>query len=70
MVLIQLNKIGLLELANIFMHHAFDEWMKRNFPKVKFERFADDIVTHCISHKQAEEMLEEIKIRLSVVVKT
>ena len=51
-------------LANIFMHHAFDEWMKRNFPKVKFERFADDIVTHCISYKQAEEMLEEIKIRL------
>lgn len=51
-------------LANIFMHHAFDEWMKRNFPKVRFERFADDVLIHCISQSQAEEMLEKIKIRL------
>ena len=29
-------------LANIFMHHAFDEWMKRTFPNIKFARFADD----------------------------
>jgi len=51
-------------LANIFMHHAFDEWMKRNFPKVRFERFADDVLIHCISQSQAEEVLEKIKIRL------
>lgn len=51
-------------LANIYMHHAFDDWMKRNFPAVKFERFADDIVTHCSSRKQAEKILEAIKIRL------
>jgi RNA-directed DNA polymerase len=30
-------------LANIYMHHAFDDWMRRHFPEVKFERFADDI---------------------------
>jgi RNA-directed DNA polymerase len=29
-------------LANIFMHHAFDRWLLRHFPGVKFERFADD----------------------------
>ena len=51
-------------LANIFMHHAFDEWMRRRFPAVKFERFADDILGHCSSLRQAEKVLEEIRIRL------
>lgn len=51
-------------LANIFMHHAFDDWMKRHFPEIKFERFADDILAHCSSLKQAEKVLEEIRIRL------
>lgn len=51
-------------LANIFMHHAFDDWMRRNYPEVRFERFADDILAHCSSQKQAKKVLEEIKIRL------
>ena len=51
-------------LANIFMHHAFDAWMKRRFPEVRFERFADDCVVHCGSQKQAEKVLEEIRVRL------
>lgn len=51
-------------LANIFMHYAFDKWIKRHFPEVKFERFADDILAHCSSLKQAERVLEEIRIRL------
>ena len=29
-------------LANIFMHHAFDEWLRRTFPHIQFERYADD----------------------------
>jgi len=51
-------------LANIFMHHAFDKWMEKHFPGIKFERFADDILAHCSSLKQAEKVLGEIKIRL------
>lgn len=51
-------------LANIFMHYAFDKWMKRRIPEVKFERFADDMLAHCSSLKQAEKVLEEIKARL------
>jgi RNA-directed DNA polymerase len=51
-------------LANLFMHHAFDDWMKRQCPEVKFERFADDIVAHCSSEKQAEKVLEKIRNRL------
>ncbi len=51
-------------LANIYMHHAFDEWMRRHFPEVKFERFADDVLAHCSSRKQAEKVLEAIRTRL------
>ncbi|ODS29779.1 MAG: strong similarity to group II intron-encoded protein LtrA [Candidatus Scalindua rubra] len=51
-------------LANIFMHHAYDMWIGRHFPYVKFERFADDSLVHCSSQKQAEEVLEAIEKRL------
>jgi len=29
-------------LANLFMHYAFDTWLEREFPAVRFERYADD----------------------------
>jgi len=29
-------------LANIFLHHAFDEWMRKRFSDMPFERYADD----------------------------
>lgn len=28
-------------LANLFMHYAFDAWMRRNYPDIPFERYAD-----------------------------
>jgi len=40
-------------LANIFLHFAFDKWMEKNYPNIRFERYSDDIVVHCISEKQA-----------------
>lgn len=52
-------------LANIFMHHAFDKWMERYFPNVKFERFADDVLLHCHSLRQAEKVLDAIRNRLN-----
>jgi RNA-directed DNA polymerase len=51
-------------LANLFMHHAFDEWMKKNYPAIRFERYADDIIMHCSSQEEAEKVLEAIKERL------
>lgn len=53
-------------LANLFMHHAFDAWMERHNPSVKFERYADDVVLHCSTLQEAEEVLEAIKRRLKV----
>jgi len=51
-------------LANIFLHHAFDQWMKREFPAVEFERYADDIVIHCKSLSQATYVLDKIRERM------
>ncbi|MFN2119272.1 MAG: group II intron reverse transcriptase/maturase [Anaerolineales bacterium] len=51
-------------LANLFMHHAFDDWMRRHFPSVQFARYADDIVIHCVSKAQAAYILESVRKRL------
>ncbi len=51
-------------LANIFMHHAFDEWMKREHPNIPFERYADDILLHCKTEKQARFIRDKIEQRL------
>ena len=40
-------------LANLFLHYAFDGWIRRNYPYITFERYADDIIVHCKSEKQA-----------------
>jgi RNA-directed DNA polymerase len=51
-------------LANLFLHYAFDEWMKRNYSATPFERYADDIIVHCRSEKQARFIKTIIEKRL------
>ncbi len=51
-------------LANLFLHYAFDEWMRRNYPHVLFERYADDVVIHAATRAQAESLLEAVRNRL------
>lgn len=51
-------------LANLYLHYAFDHWMERSFPGVKFERYADDIVIHCVSKEQTEQVEQALKKRL------
>lgn len=51
-------------LANLFMHYAFDEWMKRYHPGNPFARYADDVVIHCNTLDEAEKLLESIRERL------
>ena len=51
-------------LANLFLHYAFDAWMDRTYPAVQFERYADDIVVHCVSEGEAQFLLEAIRVRL------
>ena len=51
-------------LANLFLHWAFDVWMRREFSSVPFERYADDVIVHCISQAQAEQVRDAIAGRL------
>jgi len=51
-------------LANLFLHYAFDTWMARQFAGCPFERFADDIVVHCKSKRQAEYVRAAIVARM------
>src|SRR3990167_5552234 len=52
-------------LANLFMHYAFDVWMQRHYPAIEFERYADDVVVHCRSERQARHVLQVIRDRLA-----
>lgn len=52
-------------LSNLYLHYAFDEWMKENYPTIPFERYADDIIVHCRSEKQAHWIENRIKKRLA-----
>lgn len=40
-------------LANLFLHYAFDIWMEREMPGILFERYADDIICHCQTEREA-----------------
>jgi RNA-directed DNA polymerase len=51
-------------LANLFMHYAFDLWMRRTYPDVPFERYADDVIIHATSRAQAEQVLGAVRERL------
>ncbi|PSK96994.1 group II intron reverse transcriptase/maturase [Cecembia rubra] len=51
-------------LANLYLHVAFDEWMRKYHPEKPFERYADDVVVHCRTEKQAQFMLRQIRQRM------
>lgn len=50
--------------ANLYLHHGFDKWMDEENPQNPFERYADDIVIHCNSKGEAEQLLEKLKERM------
>lgn len=52
-------------LANLFLHYAFDTWMARDFPVIRFERYADDVVVHCKSLAQANMLRDRLEARLA-----
>lgn len=52
-------------LANLYLHYAFDHWMKTRYPKIPFERYADDIVIHFKYGDEARIFREHLEVRLS-----
>lgn len=51
-------------LANLFMHYAFDVWMKKNFPDLPWCRYADDGLVHCRTEQEAHAVKAALDIRL------
>jgi len=51
-------------LANLFLHHALDDWLRRHYPGLQFERYADDAIIHCESEAEAHEIREAVERRL------
>lgn len=52
-------------LANLFMHYAFDEWMRRKQGHIVFERYADDAICHCRTKAEAERLQAAIVERMA-----
>ena len=50
-------------LANLFLHYAFDLWMRRTYPHRRFERYADDAIVHCRTEAEAQEVRGAIAAR-------
>jgi RNA-directed DNA polymerase len=53
-------------LSNIYLHYAFDEWLEKEKGWQAWERYADDIVVHCVSRVVAERVLQQIRERLAL----
>jgi hypothetical protein len=51
-------------LANLFLHYALDRWMAANYAQVPFERYADDVIVHCRTEREAKEVRMAIAERL------
>jgi group II intron reverse transcriptase/maturase len=54
-------------LANLFLHFALDKWLEKHYPHVKFVRYADDVIVHCQTELEAQQLHSAIKKRLHEV---
>lgn len=52
-------------LANLFLHYVFDVWVERHWGGIQFERYADDIVCHCSSEREAQRLRELLEARFT-----
>jgi len=54
-------------LANLYLHFSVDQWLEQHYPSVLFVRYADDIVLHCVTEKEAQALLIALQERLTQV---
>ena len=52
-------------LSNLYLHYTLDLWLSKNYRHVSFVRYADDVVIHCSSKEEAEQLLESVIQRLA-----
>jgi len=49
---------------DLFMHYAFDRWIRSKMPQCRFARYADDAVVHCQTEQQARDLKDQLAERL------
>jgi group II intron reverse transcriptase/maturase len=54
-------------LANLFLHYALDKWLEIRYPQCNFERYADDVIIHCSTRQEAQQVMQAVKERLTTV---
>jgi RNA-directed DNA polymerase len=52
-------------LANLYLHYCIDKWLEIYHKSSVMVRYADDLIIHCESHKEASRILTSLKDRLS-----
>jgi len=52
-------------ISNLYLHVVFDGWMKQNYPGIRFERYADDIIIHCRREQIAQSILNKLHNRFT-----
>ena len=52
-------------LSNLYLHVVFDGWMLQNYPGIRFERYADDIIIHCRREQIAQSILNKLQKRFT-----
>ena len=51
-------------LANLYLHYTLDKWLEIHHPSVPFVRYADDVIVHCQTEQEAQQLLADIRGRL------
>ena len=52
-------------LSNLYLHVVFDGWMLQNYPGIRFERYADDIIIHTRREQIAQSILNKLQKRFT-----
>ena len=52
-------------LANLYLHYVFDRWVEKHWTGIQFERYADDIVCHCASEQEAQQLKIKLEQRFT-----
>lgn len=51
-------------LANLYLHYTLDKWLELHYG-VPYVRYADDMIIHCRSEKEAQTILHGVRARLN-----
>ena len=51
-------------LAKLFLHYAVDVWMRKTYPHLPFERYADEAIVHGRTEAEAQEVRVAIAARM------